>query len=148
MEDKRLIWIRIISGYLILLGLLGLAIGIIFLILMWSAYLSWAFWPVLLFLTIFALCFLVGGIGLFFIKTWAREIVVIGLWFSIVLSIIIMFGTLININISNLLILIQIALYILILWYLNRKSIKALFLLKTTETTSITSANPQIIETK
>jgi hypothetical protein len=91
MSDRRLLWIRVISGICILFGLeyLGVSImGFITRSIVPAAKdISGFVWAALAISIIYMLCFLIGGIGLAFLRKWGRDILVTILWIDIITKI-------------------------------------------------------------
>lgn len=90
MSDRRLLWIRIISGYSVLMGLgylLPILASITDLGMPNSKELSRFVWATQALLIVYTICFIIGGIGLAFLRKWGRDILSTIFWVDILLKI-------------------------------------------------------------
>ncbi|MFB3895808.1 MAG: hypothetical protein ACE14V_05845 [bacterium] len=142
MDKKTILWIRIMSGICVLIGLIYLGASIWVVILSIPHKVTRIIWATEALFILYAICFMIGGIGVAFQRYWGREMLIGIIWIDIVREILVIFSpillNLINpdrVHSSNAGFgIIQGIMYFILLfelimvWYLNRKPVKQLFM--------------------
>jgi hypothetical protein len=141
MANKSILWIKIVSGYINLLGFLYLKQSIVlFSVIVYVKDPKWvSALPGAVTYLAFAICFIIGGTNLFFIKYWARYFVLIILGIDVLttrwIELIFIWSSFravqppqIRFDSYQSLLLINIAIEIIVFWYLCRKSIGEILL--------------------
>lgn len=142
MDKKTILWLKIMSGICIFIGLIYLGASIWVVVISLPHAVTRIIWMTEALFILYAICFMIGGIGVAFQRPWGREMLIGIIWIDIVREILVIFTpiifNLINPNrvqtLSSGFNIIQVIMYLILVfeiymvWYLSRKPVKQLFL--------------------